>query len=351
MLAHGATLPLNQLQLPPGFSISVYAANVDDARSMTLGSKGTVFVGSKEAGKVYALIQDPAHPGRIKVLVIASHLKLPNGVAFKDGALYVAETTRIIKFDKIEERLQNPPAPVVISNELPDGKNHNWHYLKFGADGKLYVSIGAPCNACHSDDLRYATIMRMNPDGSEFEVFASGVRNSVGFDWHPMTHDLWFTDNGRDWLGDNIPPDKLNIASKANMNFGFPYCYGKDVPDPILGEEQPCSSFTLPALELPAHVAALGMTFYRGTMFPPEYQQRIFIAEHGSWNRSSKIGYQVVTVDVKDGVPVNRKPFVTGWLQRQEEWGRPVDVLQLADGALLVSDDKADVVYKIVYTK
>jgi glucose/arabinose dehydrogenase len=346
----GTEIPLNRLKLPPGFTISIYAEPVQNAREMTLGSKGTLFVGSLSAGNVYAIVPDTHSPHGTQILTIASGLTMPNGVAFHNNALYVAENDKIVRFNDIENHLQNPPKPETIA-KLPNKKHHGWRYIRFGPDGKLYVSIGAPCNVCLSKEDIFATIIRMDPDGSNMEIYAKGIRNSVGFDWDPATKNLWFTDNGRDWMGDYLPPDELNIATTKGQHFGFPYCHGKNIPDPIFNLSHPCSQFTAPVLELPAHVAPLGMCFYRGDEFPKEYHNQIFIAEHGSWNRSTKIGYQVISVKVTDNHVIDSKPFVTGWLKGQTALGRPVDVLNFPDGSLLISDDFANVLYKVEYSK
>lgn len=342
------TLPLYLLELPKGFSISIYADQIVDARSMTLGDKGTLFVGTRNEGKVYAVIPDETNPHKNKVITLASHLKLPNGVAFDKGSLYVAEMNRVLRYDDIESHLYNPPEPVVVSTALPTENHHGWRYIKFGPDEKLYISVGAPCNNCLRQDPHFATIMRMNKDGSDLEVFAKGVRNSLGFDWNPVTNALWFTDNSRDWMGDDLPPEKLNTAPKIGLNFGFPYCYGNNIPDPDNGKKFPCTAFVPPVFEMPAHVAPLGMLFYKGKMFPREYKNQIFIAEHGSWSRSSKVGYQVISVQNKNNKWVE-EPFVSGWMQNENVWGRPVDLLELPDGSLLISDDFANVIYQVVY--
>jgi glucose/arabinose dehydrogenase len=279
--------------------------------------------------------------------VIARRLNSPNGVAFRDGALYVAEISRILRFDDIEARLGNPPAPAVVSDRFPGDGAHGWKFIAFGPDGWLYVPVGAPCNICEPPTPLHQTITRLRPDGSGLEVFARGVRNSVGFDWHPGTKTLWFTDNGRDWMGDDQPPDELNHAPRSGMNFGFPYCHGRDLPDPEHGRKHACSEFTPPARELGAHVAALGMRFYTGGMFPPEYRQQIFVAEHGSWNRSTPIGYRVSLIRLDGDRVVKYEVFAEGWLRNGRPWGRPVDVLVMPDGALLVSDDHAGAIYRI----
>jgi len=346
-LARGDNLPLEKIKLPPGFAIEL-VARVPNAREMALGTQGTLFVGSTEAGKVYALTLKPTGPAA--VTTIATGLNRPVGVAFRDGALYASAVSRILRFDGIESRLDNPPPPVVVSDKFPNDAHHGWKFIAFGPDGKLYVPVGAPCNICEPDPERYAIITRMNPDGSGFEVYARGLRFSVGFDWDPRTKELWFTANGRDWLGDDLPPDTLNHAAKPGLNFGYPYCHAGTVPDPEFGKKHPCNEFAAPAQKLGPHVAPLGMRFYSGTQFPPAYRNQIFIAEHGSWNRSKKIGYRVTLVRVENNRAVDYEPFATGWLQGETAWGRPADVLVMPDGSLLVSDDLAGAIYRISYT-
>lgn len=340
---------LSLIRLPDGFSISLYASHVPNARSLALGERGTVFVGTRSEGSVYALVDGDADHKAEKVVRLADGLFAPNGVAFRDGALYVAEIHRILRFDDIEARLDNPPQPVVVNGELPTDRWHGWKFIGFGPDGKLYVPVGAPCNVCTRADERYASLLRMNADGSAVEVFARGIRNTVGFDWHPHTGELWFTDNGRDNLGDDVPPDELNRAPQAGLHFGFPYCHAGRIPDPEFGRSRSCGDFTGTAQELGPHVAAIGMRFYTGTMFPAAYHNQIFIAEHGSWNRSDPIGYRISLVRLKDNAPISYEIFAQGWLQGRSAWGRPADVLVMPDGALLVSDDRADVVYRISY--
>lgn len=340
------------IKLPPGFSIDYYAENIEGARSMALSPNGTLFVGSRDAGKVYAVLDRNNDSKADDVRVLAEGLDMPNGVAFRNGSLYVAEVSRVLRYDNIEATLENPPAPVVVNDKFPSDRAHGWKYIKFGPDGKLYVPVGMPCNVCNKEgeDERYGTIMRMEPDGSQLEIFAKGVRNTVGFAWHPETGELWFTDNGRDWLGDDIPPDELNRAPRKGMHFGFPFCHGGDIPDPEFGGLRNCSEFTPPEIKLGPHVAALGMTFYTGTMFPEEYRKQIFIAEHGSWNRKIPIGYRISLVRLENGTAVSYEPFAGGWLQGLAAWGRPVDVLVMPDGALLVSDDKNNAIYRISYS-
>ncbi|MEW6298900.1 MAG: sorbosone dehydrogenase family protein [Thermodesulfobacteriota bacterium] len=343
------SLPLERITLPPGFTIGPYAAQVPNARSMALGSQGTLFVGTRAEGKVYAVVDRNGDRTADEVITIARGLHMPNGVAFRGGALYVAEVSRILRFDDIETRLHDPPQPAVVNDGLPRDRWHGWKFIRFGPDGRLYVPVGAPCNVCVREDERYASILRMQPDGTGVEVFAHGVRNTVGFDWHPETHELWFTENGRDWMGDNVPPDELNVAPQQGLHFGFPYCHGTAIPDPEFGKRRKCEEFTAPVQELGPHVAALGMRFYTGTMFPQVYRRQIFIAEHGSWNRSTPIGYRVMLVRLEENRPVSYEVFAEGWLQGGEAWGRPVDVLVMPDGALLVSDDEAGAIYRISY--
>ena len=342
---------LDLIRLPDGFSIESFAADVPGARSMTPGPKGILFVGSMRAGNVYAVVDRDGDRRAERVVTIASGLNMPNGVAYREGSLYVAEVSRVLRYDGIAKRLDDPPEPVVVIDSLPRERHHGWKFIRFSPDGRLYVPVGAPCNVCERDDARYASILRMKPDGSGLEVFASGVRNTVGFDWHPETGELWFTDNGRDMLGDDIPPDELNRAPTKGLHFGFPYCHGGDLPDPDFGQERPCSELTPPAMKLGPHVAAIGMRFYRGGMFPKEYENQVFIAEHGSWNRSSKIGYRITLVRIDGSRATGYDVFADGWLQGEKAWGRPADVEWLDDGSMLVSDDHAGAIYRIVYEK
>ncbi len=342
---------LGEIKLPPGFKIDIYADNVDNARSMTLGDNGTLFVGTRES-EVYAVIDENKDFKADKVLTIASGLNSPNGVAFTNGSLYVAEINRVLRYDNIEANLNNPPAPAVVNENFPDDTHHGWKYIAFGPDGRLYIPVGAPCNIClKDDDERYASLMRMNADGTDLEVFAKGIRNTVGFDWNPETKELWFTDNGRDLLGDDIPPDELNRTPGKGLDFGYPFVHGDDIRDPEFGEGADLNKYVNPVQKLGPHVAALGMKFYTGNMFPAEYKNQIFIAEHGSWNRSSKIGYRVMLVKLKGNEAVSYEPFAEGWLQGNSVSGRPVDVLALLDGSLLISDDYAGVIYRITYSK
>lgn len=349
MQAAQAAPPVDRIKLPPGFRIEVLSDNVPNARAMTLSSKGTLFVGSQSEGKVYALAAPLA--ANSKARIIASGLTIPVGVAFRDGALYVSAVSRILRLDNIEANLASPPKPAVVYDKFPTETHHGWKFIAFGPDGYLYVPVGAPCNICAPDENRYANIMKMKPDGSDLQVVAKGVRNTVGFDWHPATHELWFTDNGRDWLGDDQPDDELNRLTRSGQHFGYPYCHAGDIADPEFGKQRPCSAFVPPVAKLGAHVAALGMRFYTGTQFPAEYRQNnIFIAEHGSWNRSERSGYRVVRVVLDDnGRAVRQEVFAEGWLQDGKPWGRPVDVEVAPDGSLLVSDDMVGAIYRIRY--
>ncbi|SDQ75385.1 hypothetical protein SAMN05443245_2629 [Paraburkholderia fungorum] len=343
-----AALPVERIKLPPGFHIEVLSDAVPSARAMALSPKGILYIGSLD-GHVYALeLQNGRVTGRH---VIASGLESPAGVAWRDGALYVSAVSKILRFDAIDTHLNDPPKPAVVIDTLPTETHHGWKFIAFGPDGKLYVPQGAPCNVCLKDRNKFGMIGRMDPDGSHYEVVARGIRNSVGFAWHPVTHEIWFTDNGRDEMGDDVPNDKLNRASRAGMDFGFPYCHGGDTPDPEFGKDHPCSAFTPPVVKLGAHVAALGMRFYTGAMFPAAYKNNIFIAEHGSWNRSKKVGFRVVRVITDpDGGNAHQEVFAEGWLQPGENvWGRPADVLPLPDGSLLISDDYAGAIYRVTY--
>jgi glucose/arabinose dehydrogenase len=339
---------LAEIELPSGFEISVYADGVENARQLALGAEGTVFAGSREAGKVHAIVDTDGDHKADRVLLIDDRLNMPSGVAFRDGALYVGAVDRILRYDAIEQRLGVPPEPVVLNDDLPDKTHHGWKYLRFGPDDLLYVPVGAPCNICYEPG--FAEIRRMRPDGGGMETYAEGVRNSVGLTFHPDTGELWFTDNGRDLLGDDLPGDELNHAPHPGLHFGYPWCHQGDMPDPELGEGKSCGDYSPPALTLGAHVAALGLTFYDAEMFPERYRGQLFITQHGSWNRSSKVGYDILLVRFDDeGRVAGSEVFASGWLQGEQNWGRPNDVLQMPDGSLLVSDDQGGVIYRIVY--
>lgn len=337
------------ISLPSGFKISLFAENVPNARAMVVGDNGTLFVGSRSAGNVYALVDSNDDNKADIVYTIASGINDPAGVAFKDGSLYYSAVSSIYRLDDIEANLANPPSPVLVTDQFPTNESHGWKYIAFGPDGKLYVPVGAPCNICESADSIFASITRINPDGSGLEVIAHGVRNTVGFDWHPTTGELWFTDNGRDMLGDDLPPCELNHLTAVGQHFGYPYCHGGTILDPEFGDGKNCDDYVAPAQNLGPHVAPLGMLFYTGDMFPAEYRNKVFIAEHGSWNRSTKIGYRVTMVTLDGNQATDYSDFATGWLQGDDVTGRPVDLIQWHDGSVLVSDDFGGKIYRISY--
>ena len=333
-----------------GFEIDIFA-EVENVRAMCLGEKGTIFAGSRGAGKVFAILDSDGDHKADEVIEIDQNLNMPVGVAFKDGDLYVSAVHEILKYEEIENRLKSPPEPIVVYNDFPKNELHGWKFIDFGPDDNLYVSVGAPCNICKKDNDIFATIMKLDLVTGELEHFCKGVRNSVGFDWHPITKELWFTDNGRDWMGDDKPPCELNRAHKQGLHFGYPFCHSY-ISDPKFGKGVNCDDFEMPALNFEAHVAPLGMCFYTGDMFPPEYKNQIFVALHGSWNRSTKIGYEVVKITVEDNTNVvSSESFVSGFENSGEVYGRPVDVLELKDASLLISDDYAGLIYRVTYQK
>lgn len=345
------TYHLDKIKLPSGFKIELYA-EIKNARQMCVSPDGTLFVGTKDKS-VYA-VPDADHNGKAdKIYEIASGLNSPNGVAFKNGNLYIGAISTIYRLDNIEKNLNHPGKPVVVYDKYPTDEHHGYKFIAFGPDGKLYVPVGAPCNICVPQKPIYASMTRINEDGSGFEIYAKGIRNTVGFDWDPISGNLWFTDNGRDNMGDDVPNDELNMAYKSGMNFGYPYCHQGNILDPELGKGKNCSDYDAPAQLLGAHVAALGLRFNKDNKFPQEYSHAIFIAEHGSWNRSIPVGYQVVCVKFDtNGKPQKPQVFASGWLQNvRDVSGRPVDVQFLKDGSLLVSDDYAGAIYKITYKK
>ncbi|MGZ4993992.1 MAG: PQQ-dependent sugar dehydrogenase [Methylobacter sp.] len=341
---------LKQLHVPAGFTLSIFADNLPNARSLALGDNGVVFVGTGAGDSVYA-IQDSNNDGVAdKQYIIANHLYMPNGVAYKNGSLYVAEINRIIRFDCITQQLANPPKPVVIYDQFPSNQHHGWKYLRFGPDNKLYTAVGAPCNICEPEKAIYSSLARLNADGSGIEILAWGIRSSVGFDWQPKTNALFFTDNGRDYLGDDLPPDELNQWTAIGEHFGFPYCHGGDIPDPEFGAGKNCRQFTAPVWKFKAHIAPLGMRFYVGNQFPSDYKNQLFVAEHGSWNRSIPQGYRVALVKFDHSKPVSESVFIDGWLSKDNNViGRPVDILTMPDGSLLISDDMLGLIYKVQY--
>jgi glucose/arabinose dehydrogenase len=344
-------IALGLVKLPPGFEISLYAAGIPNARSMVMSPSGTLFVGTRKAGRIYAVLDRDGDFRADETVTLADGLNMPNGVAFRDGSLYVAEVNRILRYDQIEQNLRSVPKPVIVNDSFPRDEHHGWKYIAIGPDGMLYVPVGAPCNICEKDDPRYSTIMRMRLDGSGLEIFTHGVRNTVGFDWHPQTQELWFTNNGRDWMGDDLPPDTLQHAPVKGLHFGFPYCHAGDIPDPEYGHKRRCDEFAAPALKLGPHVAPLGMKFYTKKMFPARYQNQIFIAEHGSWNRSVPIGYRITTAIIEGNRAAGYEIFAEGWLQKDKAWGRPVDIIVINDGSMLVSDDSAGAIYRITYSE
>jgi glucose/arabinose dehydrogenase len=321
--------------------VALFASGMPMARHMVMGTEGTLFVGSM-AGNVHALSLNAGVVIRQRVLV--SGLRDPSGVAFNDGALFVADRTRIVRFDKIEQRLDDPGAPATVIDGLPDKARHDAHAMGFGPDGKLYVAVGSPCDTCEAKDDEYGIILRSNPDGSGKEVFARGIRNSVGFDWHPQTRELWFTENGGDALGVERPNDELNRVVRVGENFGFPYCHDGEIPDPEFGVKHACAEFSAPAVKLGAHVAALGMRF--DTTVQTASEASMLIARHGS-HPPIRVGYDVVRVRSQNGQPQRIEPFLTGFLEGLKYWGRPVDVLILRDGSVLVSDDLNGAIYRV----
>jgi glucose/arabinose dehydrogenase len=341
-------LPIAKLKVPQGFNIEVYAAGLTNAREMALGDKGTVFVGSRLVDKVYAIINKN---GKREVKVLASGLYRPNGVAFHNGTLYIAELSQISKIDNVEDHLDNPPKPTVIYTDLPKDEAHGWKFIAVGPDNKLYVPVGQPGNNVLHDSA-HGQIRRMNLDGTGAEVYALGVRNSVGFDWNPENKQMYFTDNGRDWLSEDVPNDELNRVTKQGEDFGAPYCYQGNIPDPEFGWGHSCSEFVPPVGLMGPHAASLGMRFYTGSMFPKGDRGAIIVARHGSWNRTNKFGGDVAVVHLeKDGKVKNIEPLVTGFLEDNKYVGRPVDVLQLKDGSILISDDWNGAIYRVSYGK
>ena len=340
---------LSRLTLPEGFSIRALTLEAPDARQMALAGNGTLFVGTRRRGTLYA-IPNALSAQSPEVLTLAKGLKMPNGVAIANDDLYVAEVSRILRFPSIAASVgsgspgQAPYA--VVTDQLPDKTHHGWKYIKFGPDGQLYVPVGAPCNICLSEDPRFAALLRMDPHTGSASIYASGIRNTVGFAWHPDSGELWFSDNGRDMMGDDVPPEEINVASRPGQHFGYPFVHGRDIVDPRFGADAPDLAFTPPRLEIQAHAAALGLDFHTHPQFPPRYRGALFIAEHGSWNRSSKVGYQVSVVTFEDGEP-RYAPFIIGWLEGERQWGRPVDVLAAPDGSLLVSDDQQGAIYQV----
>lgn len=344
-------IQLDQITLPDGFEISIYADDLPNARSMCLSPEGTIFVGTRNKGDVYAIRDTDGDFKADQKWILATGLNMPNGVAVKNGDLYVAEVNRILRFPNIESNLDQPGEPEIVYDQYPTKTHHGWKYIAFGPDGMLYVPVGAPCNICESEDEIFATITRIDVDDPNPEIVARGVRNTVGFNWHPETKELWFTDNGGDWLGDDMPACELNHVAVNNTHYGYPYCHQGDFLDPKLGRGQSCSDYQAPAMKLGPHVAPLGMEFAKGTVFSKDFSDHIIIAEHGSWNRTKPLGYRLTSVKLENGQAVNYEVFAEGWLQNGRAWGRPVDLEYLPDGSMLVSDDYADVIYRISPTQ
>lgn len=341
-------IPLDQLKVPKGFNLELYASGMPNARELALGSKGTVFVGSRLQDKVYAIID---RNGKREAKVLVSGLYRPNGVAFKDGTLYIAELSQISKIENVEDKLDSSPKPVVIYNDLPKDEAHGWKFIAIGPDNKLYLEVGQPGNnVLHDKD--HGQLRRINLDGSGAEVVARGVRHSVGFDWNPITNELYFSDNGRDWLSEDVPEDKLNRVTKIGQHFGAPYCYQGNIPDPEFGWGHTCSEFEPPLMLTGPHSAGLGLRFYTGNTFPAKYKNAIFLARHGSWNRTKKFGGDILAVYLnKDGTVKSSEVFLTGFIQNNNYIGRPVDVLNMPDGSMLISDDYNGAVYRLSYGK
>jgi glucose/arabinose dehydrogenase len=342
-------LPVAKIKLPPGFKVEVWASGVLDARGLRQGDKGTVFVSSLfVAGKIYAITDKG---GKREVKTIAEKLFLPNGIEFYKGSLYVATPKDITRYDNIEASLDNPPKPVMVYDKLPGDVPHGWKFIKIGPDGKLYVPIGAPCNICEPDRDKYTRIIRMNLDGSGVETVLKGMRNSVGFDWDPRTKDLWFGDNQRDWLTEDMPLDEVNHVTKVGQDFGYPYCHSGMMVDPQFGWGKDCKSYVKPALLIGPHAAPLGMRFYTGKMFPAKYQNAIFLTRHGPWNKTEKYAADVVAIFIDAKGNAKMEPFLTGLVENNQYLGRPVDVMVMKDGSLLVSDDHNGAIYRVSYGK
>ena len=351
-------LPLEKLSLPTGYSIEIYASDVKNARQMAFSNNGILFVGSRDSGLLTAVVDKDQDGNVDEVLQIAKDLTMPSGLTIKDGDLYVAEVSRILKYANIEQNFRELPEPEVVIDGLPDKKHHGWKNIDFGPDDWLYVPVGAPCNICETnggdkfDNPEFASILKYNLKTKERVWVAKGVRNSVGFDWHPQTNQMWFSDNGRDMMGDDIPPCEINRVDEMGAHYGYPYYHGGTIADPEFGTGKNAADYVAPALNLGAHVAPLGIHFYHGDMFPADAQNNLFVAEHGSWNRSKKSGYKVMRAILKDNEIVEYQPFIEGWLQADEtSWGRPVAMLTMPDGSLLVSDDFANVIYRVTYQK
>ncbi|MGO3299492.1 MAG: PQQ-dependent sugar dehydrogenase [Pseudoalteromonas sp.] len=340
---------LSKLTVSDGFQVSLFAKNVENARQIAVSKKGIVYVGSRKAGNVYALIDHNSDGVADKKMVVASDLNMPSGIAIKDGDLYVAEVERVIRFKDIDKHLKAPKFEVVY-DALPIERHHGWKFIRFSPTGELIIPVGVPCNIC-AEDERFGRIFALDTNTKQLKTLAKGIRNSVGFDYHPSTQALWFSDNGRDMMGDDMPPDELNRLSQEGEHFGFPYVHAGAIIDPEFGKGKKIADYSSPALALGAHVAPLGIHFYRGKQFPSSYYGQLFVAEHGSWNRTKKAGYKVAVATIEQGRVVKYTPFITGFMQNEETFGRPVAFAEMADGSLLVSDDYANVIYRVSYKK
>ncbi|OUS71242.1 sorbosone dehydrogenase [Pseudoalteromonas sp. A601] len=345
----GAANILKELSVAQGFEVSIFADDVENARQIAVSKKGIVYVGSRKAGKVYALIDHNSDGVADKQILVASDLSMPSGLAIKGDDLYVGEVHRIIRFKNIDKQLKAPKYEVVY-DALPTERHHGWKFLRFAPTGELIIPVGVPCNIC-AEDERFGRIFALDVNTKQITTLAKGVRNSVGFDFHPSTQAMWFSDNGRDMMGDDIPPDELNRLTNEGEHFGFPYVHAGAILDPEFGKGKSTSDYTAPALALAAHVAPLGIHFYNGKQFPSDYKQQLFVAEHGSWNRSKKSGYKVAVATIEQGRVIKYTPFITGFMKNEETLGRPVAFAELADGSLLISDDYANVIYRVSYKK
>lgn len=343
-------IPIDKFKLPPGFKAEIWATGMPGARAMARSPSGKIYIGTRGIGRVYELTDNG---GTRSSRVVVDKLVQPAGVAFANGALYVMAIDKVLRFDGIESNPSVAPVDMTAAFKLPPEQHHNWKYIAFGPDGKLYVPFGAPCNICVPGQ-EYAQIRRYNADGSGMEVIARGVRNTQGFAWHPVTKEMWFTDHGRDWMGDDTPEDELNRMPSTGRNFGFPYCHANGVADRDIAKPNPCDGVTLPVQTMGPHAAAMGVHFYTGSMFPAEYRNALFVARKGSWNRTQKYGYDVVVVRTDEqGRSARIEPFMTGFLDGANNSfaGRPTYMLQMPDGALLVSDEQLGAIYRISYAR
>ena len=346
-----ADIPIDRIKLPPGFKVEVWATGLPGGRAMARGDDGKIYVGTRAIGRVYE-VTDAG--GQRTVRTVVDKLNQPSGVAFRNGSLYVMAIDKALRYDGIEKNPGVSPVDMTAAFNLPPLQHHNWKYIAFGPDGKLYVPFGAPCNICELPTQEYAQIRRYNPDGSGMEVLATGVRNSVGFDWHPVTKELWFSNHGRDWMGDDSPNDTLLRLGKTGQFFGFPHCHQGNLPDPDVKKDNACAGVEKPVALMGPHAATMGVTFYTGNMFPAEYRNVAFNARKGSWNRTKKIGYDVVVIRANpDGSNAKVEPFMTGFMNEADQsfWGRPAYLMQMPDGSMLVSDEQVGAIYRVTYSR